>query len=117
MISETLLMNAPDPNAFSLDINDPEDAELIEYFLSELPERVEAINEAASEDDIDQLSRLAHQLKGAAPGFGFPAIGTAAAVLEGSIKDLDDSMKKLETIRGEIESLVSLCQSYISPHP
>lgn len=108
-------MNAPDPNAFSLDINDPEDAELIEYFLGELPERVEAITKAASDDDLEQLGRIAHQLKGAAPGFGFPAIGSAAAVLEGSIKELNDSIKEMDSVRAEVESLLSLCQSYISP--
>ncbi len=110
-------MNAPDPNALSLNINDPEDAELIEYFLGELPDRVEAINSAISDDDVAQLGRLAHQLKGAAPGFGFPAIGTAAAKLEGSIRELDESTQDVEAVRAQIESLVSLCQSYITPRP
>ena len=109
-------MNAPDPNAFSLDINDPEDAELIEYFLGELPDRVDAINTAASGDDLDQLKRIAHQLKGSAPSFGFPAIGSAAGQLEGRIRDLDDSVSDVQNIRGEIESLVSLCQSYMFPN-
>ncbi len=108
-------MNAPDPNAFSLNINDPEDAELIEYFLGELPQKVEAINSAAVDEDVEQLGRLAHQLKGAAPGFGFPAIGTAAAKLEGSIRELDESSQDVESVRAQIEGLVSLCQSYITP--
>jgi len=107
-------MSAPDPNAFSLDINDPEDAELIEYFLGELPDRVDAINQASSSDDVDQLGRLAHQLKGAAPGFGFPAIGSAAAKLEGSIRELDQSTEDINIVRAEVENLVLLCQSYIS---
>ena len=107
-------MNAPDPNAFSLDINDPEDAELIEYFLGELPERVDAITQAVSSEDVEELGRLAHQLKGAAPGFGFPAIGSAAAQLEGSIRQLDDSTEDIKLVQAEVESLVSLCQSYIS---
>ena len=108
-------MNAPDPNAFSLDINDPEDAELIEYFLGELPDRVEAITTAATEDDVEQLKRIAHQLKGAAAGFGFPAIGSAAGELEGSIRELDDSLESCEDVRSQIDGLLSLCQSYISP--
>lgn len=107
-------MNAPDPNAFSLDINDPEDAELIEYFLSELPEKVTAINSAVTDADLGQLGRIAHQLKGAAPGFGFPAIGSAAAELEGRIRDLDDSIVNVKTVHAEIESLLSLCHSYIT---
>lgn len=108
-------MTAPDPNAYSLDINDPEDAELIEYFLGELPGRVDAINDAATNDDLEQLKTIAHQLKGSAPSFGFPAIGSAAGELEGNIRSLDDSISDFEAIRGEVDSLVSLCQSYLFP--
>ena len=108
-------MSAPDPNAFSLDINDPEDAELIEYFLGELPDRIDAINTAATSDDVEQLERIAHQLKGAAPSFGFPAIGSAAGVLEGHLRELDDASSDIGGLRAEIDSLVSLCQSYIFP--
>jgi histidine phosphotransfer protein HptB len=110
-------MNTPDPKAFSLDINDPEDAELIEYFLGELPDRVDSITIAASHDDFEELGRIAHQLKGAAPGFGFPEIGTAAASLEGEIRSLDDTTKDIETVRAQVEGLVSLCQSYINKKP
>lgn len=108
-------MTAQDPNAFSLDINDPEDAELIEYFLGELPNRVEAINSAATNEDLEQLKTIAHQLKGSAPNFGFPAIGSAAALLECDIRALDESVSDIEGVRAQVDSLVSLCQSYISP--
>jgi len=108
-------MNAPDPNAFSLDINDPEDAELIEYFLSELPEKVSAITSAVTDENITELGRIAHQLKGAAPGFGFPAIGSAAAQLEGSIRELDEASEDMKAVHAEVEGLLSLCQSYITP--
>jgi histidine phosphotransfer protein HptB len=110
-------MSTPDPNAFSLDINDPEDAELIEYFLEELPEKIAAINTAQSEENIEELGRIAHQLKGAAPGFGFPAIGSAAGDLEGRIRALDESEQDLQRVQSDIESLLSLCQSYITKKP
>lgn len=110
-------MSVPDPNTFSLDINDPEDAELIEYFLGELPEKVDFINAAADRVDIDSLRRIAHQLKGAAPGFGFPSIGTAAKELEGSIRELGESGEDIANVRAQIESLTALCQSYISSNP
>ncbi len=108
-------MTAPDPNAYSLDINDPEDAELIEYFLGELPDRVQAIATAVSSNDIDELKRITHQLKGAAPGFGFPAIGSAAGEIEGQIRDLDETVESCDSIRAQVDGLISLCQSYISP--
>ncbi len=108
-------MNAPDPNAFSLDINDPEDAELIEYFLGELPEKVSAISSAATDENLEELGRIAHQLKGAAPGFGFPTIGSAAAELEGSIRALGETSEDMKAVQAQVESLLSLCQSYITP--
>lgn len=108
-------MNPPDPNAFSLDINDPEDAELIEYFLGELPTKIDEINEAVSNDNFESLGRLAHQLKGAAPGFGFPAIGSAAAQLDDQIRCLDASQEHIDQVRAQVDSLVALCQSFISP--
>ncbi len=110
-------MNAPDPNAFSLDINDPDDAELIEYFLEELPDKVEIITTAVASEDVEALGRISHQLKGSAAGFGFPTIGTAAGVLEGHIRELGDSAEAISSVQSEIESLVSLCQSYISSNP
>lgn len=108
-------MNAPDPNAFSLDINDPEDAELIEYFLSELPDRVDTIVAAFTNDDFCELERVAHQLKGAAPGFGFPQIGTEAGKLEQQLKDSSNPAESLGTLRSQVDQLVSLCNSYINP--
>ena len=108
-------MTAPDPNAFSLDINDPADAELIEYFLSELPERIDSIEAAFSNDDYEALGRVAHQLKGAAPGFGFPTIGTEAGKLEEQIKSISDPAEELDALRSQVESLVSLCNSFINP--
>lgn len=110
-------MTEPDPNAFSLDINDPDDAELIEYFLDELPEKIEVINTATAGDDVETLSRIAHQLKGAASGFGFPSIGAAAGDLEVSLKEACGSMKNVEQVKSEIESLLAICQSYIDSSP
>lgn len=108
-------MNAPDPNAFSLDINDPEDAELIQYFLTELPDRVDTILAAFTNDDFRELERIAHQLKGAAAGFGFPSIGTEAAKLEQQLKLTSDPSESVETLRSQVDQLVSLCNSYINP--
>ncbi len=108
-------MSTPDPNAFSLDINDPEDAELIEYFLGELPDRIDSIMVAFTNDDFQVLGRIAHQLKGAAPGFGFPQIGDEAGKLEDQIRDATDPNESIEQLRSQVESLVSLCNSYINP--
>jgi HPt (histidine-containing phosphotransfer) domain-containing protein len=109
------VMTAPDPNVFSLDINDPDDAELIEYFRSELPARVDSIMAAFTNDEFGELERIAHQLKGAAAGFGFPSIGVEAAKLEEQIKGSTDLTGEISELRARVDQLVSLCNSYMNP--
>src|SRR5687767_9534646 len=66
---------------------EPDPADLVELFVNNLPIRVQAIRRACSEADLATLIMLAHQLKGSAGGYGFPAITEAAANLEASIKE------------------------------
>ena len=106
-------MTTPDPEAYSLDINDPDDAELIEYFLGELPDRVDSLNTAVTNADIEALGRLSHQLKGAAPGFGFDPIGATAAVLEERLKTSNLEMVELDQIQSEFDALLNECNSYL----
>ena len=58
---------------FSEYANDADMAELVEGFVAELPKRIEAISSAVSQSRGTDLKRLAHQLRGAAPGYGFPS--------------------------------------------
>jgi HPt (histidine-containing phosphotransfer) domain-containing protein len=75
--------------------------DLVEIFVSELPGRVGAIHQALAHQDFETLQRLAHQLKGAAGGYGFPAITDAAKELELStninadIERLDEQFREL----------------------
>ncbi len=85
---------------------DADMAELIRAFVSELPQRVEAIARALDQEDLSSLARLSHQLKGSAGGYGFPAITDAAAVLEGGARARQD----LDTLRGHLERLADLCR-------
>lgn len=110
-------MDAMDPSRLSLDPHDPEERELIEFFLGELPERVRLIRDAMSEEDHERLCRIAHQLKGAAPGFGFGTIGAAASRLEQAIKGLDDVDAWTERVSPQIRSLVEECESFIKHRP
>eukprot|EP00913_Durusdinium_trenchii_P006054 g5666.t1 len=68
--------------------SDPDMIEIVEYFVEELPKRVQAIRSAATDSDVQSLRTLAHQLKGAAPGYGFAAIGDAAGVLEAALSEM-----------------------------
>lgn len=106
-------MTQYDQARFSLDVTDTDDLELIEMFLAELPVRIKSLSYAAESADFSQLNRLAHQLKGAAPGFGFDPIGEAAAVLEERLKTSNLEMVQLDHIRGEFEQLMTECSSYL----
>jgi HPt (histidine-containing phosphotransfer) domain-containing protein len=67
--------------------DDPDMAGIIALFVSELPSRVSSMQSALDSGDFAQLRVLAHQLKGAAGGYGFPKLGEAAALVDQGIKD------------------------------
>jgi DNA-binding response OmpR family regulator len=83
----------------------PATAKLVEKFLLGLPQRVAAIQEALTAGEKNQLKVLAHQLKGAAGGYGFTAISQASAKLESAvIAGADDA-----TLGQVIATLATLC--------
>ena len=102
-----------DQAQFSLDVTDEDDVELIEMFLEELPIRIDTLKSAAESGDFSHLNRLAHQLKGAAPGFGFDPIGATAAVLEERLKTSNLEMVELDQIQSEFDALLNECNSYL----
>ncbi len=86
--------------------NDPDMAELVESFVSELPDRIRAIQDACDSADLTLLATLVHQLKGAAGGYGFPSVTEASAVLEASTRARAD----LAVIQEQLDALVGLCR-------
>jgi CheY-like chemotaxis protein len=84
---------------------DPDLADLVGTFVAELPVRVAAIEKALTAQESEQLRVLAHQLKGAAGGYGFPTITEAAKALEQSVK----AQAGLDEIRAKIDGLAQLC--------
>jgi HPt (histidine-containing phosphotransfer) domain-containing protein len=87
---------------------DPEMKELVEYFVAELSPRMEAIDAALGSADSARLKTLAHQLKGAAGGFGFPTIGEAAAAVE---REILAQEADLSVLRERVEDLLRICRS------
>lgn len=102
-----------DQSLFSLDVSDPDNAELIEMFLGELPNRVRSLQDAAESSDYELLRRLSHQLKGAAPGFGCDPIGARAADLEADLKNKHEDEIALDDIRTHLDALIASCNTYI----
>ena len=64
-----------------------------------------------AEQTLDDLARLAHQLKGAAGGYGFPRITDAAGRLESCVKAGAD----LDQLRARAADLAGLCQRARAP--
>jgi signal transduction histidine kinase/CheY-like chemotaxis protein/HPt (histidine-containing phosphotransfer) domain-containing protein len=88
-------------------LDDDEDMkEIIRQFVGNLNDRSSAILRASKASDIEGLERMAHQLKGAAGGYGFPQITEAAADVErGAAEGLDPS-----SLQSRVETLASLCR-------
>ncbi len=86
--------------------NDPDMVELIEQFVGRLSNRIADLEEAFAKQDARMLGELAHKLKGAAGGYGFPSISSAAGQLEKTAK----SQKDLDSLNAELTSLVDLCR-------
>lgn len=85
--------------------DDPEMMEIIEPFVRGLDERVATMRQAVSSADYDSLSCVAHQLKGAAGGYGYPSISEAAKLLELGARACEPGDK----LEAAMNRVVSLC--------
>ncbi len=109
---DTEIVQAPlEPDAsgepiYSQLADDPDLAELVPIFLSEVPGRIEAMQRAMDQANLADLRQMVHQLKGTAGNFGFPSITERAAELEKYIKAEAD----LEIIRHTFEEVIDLCR-------
>lgn len=70
---------------------DPDMAEIVEAFRSELPARMRALETAWAAGRRDDLRDLAHQLKGACAGYGYAPLSAAAAELEEALRRAEGS--------------------------
>jgi CheY-like chemotaxis protein/HPt (histidine-containing phosphotransfer) domain-containing protein len=89
---------------------DPGMQEVIDWFVERLPERMQSMRAAASQGDRQSLRRLAHQLKGAASGYGYPSITHVAAELERTAQDSVTGQGETAQWKSCLEQLSSLCQ-------
>lgn len=86
--------------------DDPDLGELVEMFVSEMPDRIAAIRASHSSGDRESLRRTAHQLKGAAGSYGFDTITAEAAKLEKRVRENAAD----EQVLAAVQELVALCQ-------
>ena len=90
--------------------NDAELADLVISFVKGLPAQLQSLNDAASRGDRGRLLSLAHQLKGAAGGYGFPLITELAGRLERQVKSD-------ESFAAALDELSAVCSRAIAGLP
>ncbi|MCB9880519.1 MAG: response regulator [Planctomycetes bacterium] len=69
---------------------DPEFRTMVEEFRDDLDERIQAMRAAVEIEDWSRLESLAHQLKGAAGGFGFFELSDVSGRLEAELRGGND---------------------------
>lgn len=91
---------------------DPDMVELVKMFVDEMPQRIDALLDSWQRGSAGDLRRLAHQMKGACGGYGFPQVGHAAGALEKSLAAFgqDVALGDLEGLRDQVDELVGMCR-------
>jgi HPt (histidine-containing phosphotransfer) domain-containing protein len=115
-MSETSLNSSEKPHAANSSplrssfADDPDMAELVEYFVEEVPARLQSLRDLCESGDREGVQRIAHQLKGACAGYGFETVGLAAAKVEQPLKE-DAS---LDDVREQIDELTDLLRRVVN---
>ena len=84
---------------------DPDFRELLAEFVGTLAERLAALTASLEAGDLARTAVLAHQLTGAAGGYGFSTITAAARRLERLARETSDA----EAMRTGLRELAALC--------
>jgi histidine phosphotransfer protein HptB len=82
--------------------------ELLDLFVSAIPERMRLLSELHRARCVEELGRQAHQLKGAGGGYGFPQISAAGAELQHACRlqdgaRIDHALSELITLLSRVE--------------
>jgi PAS domain S-box-containing protein len=90
--------------------DDPEFQRLIRVFISHLAERAEQITRCLATHDMEDLAMCAHQLRGAAGGYGFANVSKAAAGVERAIRGgaaEEEVSRATHALLGQIEGVIA----------
>ena len=93
--------------------NDPDMQDLVVAFISVIPDRIARLRRAFDTADCEAVKRLAHQMRGAAGGYGFPSISAAAALLEKAAA----TSESLAALEAAIHELCDLCHRATAAAP
>ncbi|MDP6542599.1 MAG: response regulator [Phycisphaerae bacterium] len=91
--------------------DDPELADILNDFVESLPAKLAAMREALANNCYDEVRRIAHQLKGASGGYGYPGLTEASRGLENAAH-----AQCRETTLLALVQLSTLCQAVDAGH-
>jgi HPt (histidine-containing phosphotransfer) domain-containing protein len=111
VVDETADEISPSEPLVSRYAEDPQMVQVVGRFVGRLTQKVESLLEAVQNGDRDRLIREAHQLKGAAGGYGFDSITAAAGALEARLRE----EAAVEAALAEVEELIGLCRRASAP--
>jgi histidine phosphotransfer protein HptB len=79
--------------------------ELLALFVSELPQRLVDIRQAAQGHNWQEVRRLAHQIRGAGGSYGFPLLTTAAGQVETVAQSPQMSIQELRAALDQLTAV------------
>ncbi len=87
--------------------------EMLAEFIQTIPERTQALRQAAAEANCEEVSRQAHTLKGAASNFNAEPLTTLAKELELGARNgsLDNAGERIDQIAAQVEQLIAFLAS------
>ncbi len=91
--------------------DDPDMVDALREFVARLPGTMTAMGESLEREGHDDLQRLAHQLKGAGGGYGYPSLTEQARKLEDATKVADVEAEQLA-----LNGLMDLTRSVIAAY-
>jgi PAS domain S-box-containing protein len=107
LVHRLLANPSPSPAAPAASSQALPQAALMEKFIARLGERITAIESAIAQQDLQTLRTIAHQLKGAAKGYGYPQLGQTAAQIEQRLRDGEP----FDSVRQQIDQWLGECRS------
>jgi HPt (histidine-containing phosphotransfer) domain-containing protein len=92
----------------TLPADDPDFQEIVATFVERLHQQLDAMRQAFREQDLPELARLAHWLKGTAGTAGFPAFTQPSRRLETLVKD-----RQCDQIESTLAELLELANRIV----
>lgn len=80
---------------------------LLEIYLKALGEKIEQMSSAIQSHHLDEIARIAHNIKGQGTSFGYPEITTLGREIESTLKknDIDSTGSKIDQLKAFFENI------------